>query len=280
MPFMGAWLIAQAGTGAVTISTSPFDLSISFLGQPLQSSLVGLFLLFTKIAFVIAGIFLIMSSLFPTSWWSKRLFGFGVMRPFGQVVYLAVLLVIAALVANILLPSVLVGLLGGAGGFQISTLVLPIVFIVVFVVSIYVIYKLFSRLLAKISHETVKSQLKGNIILTSIFIATLVACFLVYQRIPAPSTGSGGTQVNLSIPYVSGTTTSTIQIGNTLAVALPITLSLTGIFWVAVATAVVCIIARVYQGRYLSGETTERQETRKVMKLKPTEKKVLKLKAK
>jgi hypothetical protein len=274
LPFMGTWWVGRAGTGAVQIALSPFDINISFFGQTLQSSLVGLFFLFTKITFVIAGTFLILSSLLPTQWWSKRLFRFGVMKPFSQVIFFIILLVIGALFANILLPNLLSSILGGAG-LQINTIIPPIAFIVVFVVSIYVMYTLFSRLLSKISRETEKSQLKGNIIFTSILIAMLALGIVIYQNIPPPSSGVGGAQVGLSIPYVSGVATSTVQIGNVATVTVPITLALTGVFWVAVATAVLGIIARIYNGRLVP---PERKEEKKKIKVKPVEeKKILKV---
>jgi len=263
LPFMGPWWIGQAGTGATgafRIATSPFDLSISLMGQPLTSALVGLFLLFTKIAFIIAGIFLILSSLLPTQWWSQRLFRYGVMKPFSQAVFFILPLVIAALVVNVLLPNILPGLLNGAG-LQINTIISPIAFIVVVVLSIYVAYKLFCRLLSKISRETEKSQIKGNIILTSIFIATIVAGIFVFQSIPPPALNVGGAQVSLKVPYVVGTATSTVQIVNpAVTFTAPATLSLTATFLVAVATGVLGIIARIYQGRFASPAPSKKKK--------------------
>lgn len=287
LPFMGPWWSATAGTGAMVVAFSPFDMYASFLGLSLQSSLVGIFLLFAKIGFILAGIFMILGSISPGSWWGKQLVRFGVMKPFGQVIFFIIPLVIGALVANILLPDLLSGMLGGTTGLQINTIILPIVFIVVFVVSIYVLYTLFSRLLSKISRETEKSQLKGNIIFTSIFIAMLVLGAVIYQSIPPPSSGVGGAQVNLRVPYVVGTATSTIQAGGALTITVPVTLSLTGAFWVAVGIAVLGIIARIYNRRLVpSGKVIVKPvQERKVIKLKPTvgkkeDKKIIKLKPK
>jgi membrane protein implicated in regulation of membrane protease activity len=275
LPFLGPWWVGRAGTGAMEVGLSPFDVNMSLLGLPIQSSLVGLFLLAAKITFIIAGVFMLLSSIFPKQWWSKRLFGFGVMKPFSNVIFFMVPLVIVALLANILLPGLLSSMLGGTTGLQINAIILSIVLIVVFVVSIYALYTLFSRLLSKISRETEKSQLKGNILLTSIFIAMLVLGAVTYPRIPPPPA-----QVNLRIPYVVGTATSTIQVQNAATITAPITFSLTGIFWLAAATGVLGIIARIYQGRFIAPEeTTSRLVEHKVIKLKPSEeKRIIKVK--
>jgi len=241
LPFLGPWWVGRAGTGAMEIALSPFDMNMSLFGLPIQSSMVSLFLLAAKIAFVIAGIFMILASLFPKQWWSKRLFGFGVMKPFSNVIFFMVPLVIGALLANTLLPSLLSSMLGGTTGLQINAIILPIVLIVVFIVSVYALYTLFSRLLSKISRETEKSQLKGNILLTSIFIAMLVLGAVTYPSIPTPPA-----QVNLRLPYVVGTATSTIQVQNAATIAAPIAFSLTWVFWLAVATGILGIIARIY----------------------------------
>ncbi len=275
LPFLGPWWIGMAGTGAMEVGLSPFDVNMSLLGLPIQSSLVGLFLLAAKITFIIAGVFMLLSSIFPKRWWSKRLLGFGVMKPFSYVIFFIVPLVILALAANILGPGLLSSVLGGTTGLQINAIIPPIVLIVVFVVSIYVLYTLFSRLLSKISRDTEKSQLKGNILLTSIFIAMVVLGAVTYPSIPPPSA-----QADIRVPYVVGTATSTIQIQNAATITAPITFSLTGAFWLAMATGVLGVIARIYQGRFLAPEkTTFRPAEHRVIKLKPSgERKVIKVK--
>jgi len=244
LPFLGPWWVGTAGTGAMEVALSPFDVNVSLMGLSIQSPMVSLFLLAAKIAFVIAGIFMILSSLFPKQWWSKRLFEFGVMKPFSSTIFFIVPLVIIALLANTLLPSLLSSMLGGTTGLQIDAIILPIVLIVVFIVGVYALYTLFSRLLSKISRETEKSRLKGNILLTSIFIAMLVLGVVIYPRIPPPPA-----QANIRLPYVVGTATSTIQIQNAATITAPITFSLTGIFWLAVVTGILGIIARIYNRR-------------------------------
>jgi hypothetical protein len=172
LPFLGPWWVGTAGTGAMEIALSPFDVAVSLMRQPIQSSLVGLFLLSAKITFVIAGIFMIMASLFPKRWWSKRLFRFGVMKPFWSVVSLLIMLVVGALIFNYVLPSMLSGAFSGAG--------------------------------------------------------------------------AGNAVVQINMPYIVGTSVSTIQIGSTATITAPIAFSLTWVFWLAVATGILGIIARIY----------------------------------
>lgn len=187
LPLMGPWWYAAAGTGAMEIALSPFDVNISLLDQPLQSSLVGIFLLAVKISFIIAGTFMIAGSLFPEQWWSRRLVRFGVMKPFWSIVSLLIPLVVGALAFNFILPGALAGMMGGA-------------------------------------------------------------------------TGGARVTMQLSMPYISGTTTSMIQIGSTSTLTAPITASLTGVFWVAVVVAVLGVIARIYHRRFAPPEKSVKPE--------------------
>ena len=196
LPFLGPWWVGTAGRGAMVVALSPFDVSVSLVGQPLQSSLVSLFLLAAKITFVIAGIFMILASLFPNRWWSKRLFNFGVMKPFWSIIGLIALLLIGAIIFNMVLPKLL----------------------------------------------------------------------------PSMVSGEGNAVVQISVPYISGTTVSSIQVGDAVTITAPVTFSLTGIFWLAVVTSILGIIARIYHRRFTPSERARFQpEGRKVIKLRPTE---------
>jgi hypothetical protein len=174
LPFLGPWWIGTVGRGAMEIKLSPFDLSISLLYLPIHSSMIEFFLLAAKITFVVSGVFMLLSSVFPMRWWSRRLFMFGVMKPFWSVVGLVALLIVSGMIFNFALPSVLPSLIGG-------------------------------------EQENVK--------------------------------------VNIDVPYVCGSTVSTVEVENMATVTAPVLFSLTGIFWLAVATAVLCIIARFYRRR-------------------------------
>ena len=59
-----------------------------------------------------------------------------------------------------------------------------------------------------------------------------------------------GGSMQVKVPYVKGVTTSTIQV-DAATITAPITASLTEIFWVAVAVAVLGVAARIYHRRFM-----------------------------
>ncbi len=177
LPFLGPWWVARTGT-AIEIALSPFDMSVLVLGQPLTFDLLWLFLLAEKVAMWIAGAFMILASISPNSWWSKRLFRYGMMKPLWAVIGLVVLVVAGAFLMNTILPS----------------------------------------LVSNIAGET-------------------------------------GATIDISIPYLVGAETSTIQAGSQLTITAQTTTSLTAAFWVAVATAVVAIAARISHRKFTRQET-------------------------
>ncbi|GAG54537.1 unnamed protein product [marine sediment metagenome] len=60
--------------------------------------------------------------------------------------------------------------------------------------------------------------------------------------------------MQLNVPYVTGTTASTIQMGDAATITAPITASLTEIFWVAILVAALGIAARIYHRRLVKPE--------------------------
>ncbi|MDI6643320.1 MAG: hypothetical protein QMD95_04660, partial [Candidatus Hodarchaeaceae archaeon] len=73
--------------------------------------------------------------------------------------------------------------------------------------------------------------------------------------------GAGGAiQTNINIPYIAGTATSTISLGGNVSITAPVTLSLTGVFWIAVAVAVLGIVARIYHRRFAPPEKIVKPE--------------------
>ena len=191
LPFLGPWWRAEVGTGAAEVALSPFDYSISLLGQPISSTLVEYFLLATKLSVIIGGTLMIAGSVGAKRWWSKRLARFGAMKVFWMLIGLILLLVLGAFFFNALLPSLLAGIARGTG--------------------------------------------------------------------PMPE-GAGAIQLN--VPYISGTTTSTIQMGPA-TLSAPITASLTDVFWVAVVVAALGIAARVYHRRFVKPEKLEKPKLKR-----------------
>ena len=190
LPFLGPWWRATVGTGAMEVALSPFDYSISLLGQPIWSTLVGYFLLAAKLLVIIGGVLMIAGSVGAKRWWGRQLVRFGAMKVFWMLIGLILLLVLGAVFLNSILPGMLPGMVGGAGG------------------------------------------------------ATM--------------------QIN--VPYISGSTMSTIQIDTTATITAPITASLTRVFWIAVVVAALGIVARIYHRRYV---------TPKKLMVKPAEDEVI-----
>jgi MFS family permease len=116
LPFLGPWWQATVGTGAMEVALSPFDYSISLLGQPIWSALVGYFLLAAKLSVIIGGVLMIAGSIGAKRWWGRQLVRFGAMKVCWMLVGLIVLLVLGALFLNSILPGMLSGMAGEAGG--------------------------------------------------------------------------------------------------------------------------------------------------------------------
>ncbi len=170
LPFLGPWWRLRVGDGLAEIATSPFHISGSMMGKAISiSSLVSYIVLATKITVLIAGVFMLLASLLPDRWWSRRLFKFGRMKVFWMVIGLVVMLVVAAAIANKVLPGFL----------------------------------------------------------------------------PAG--------VQLSIPYVSGSTNVVVDMGDAQAI-FPLSMGLGGAFIAAIVTAALCIAARIYNRRLVPPE--------------------------
>jgi hypothetical protein len=176
LPFLGPWWIGKAGE-ALEIALSPFNLSMSVVGQPISSNLVDLLLLAVAIGMVIAGVFMIVASIFPRRWWSKHLIKYGATKPLWAVVGLIVFLIVGALLFNNVVAKMLPSLIG-------------------------------------------------------------------------EQAGGMGVFVSFDLPYVIGTSYSSIKIGEVASITAPITFSLTFAFWVAVATSALGVAARIYHRRY------------------------------
>jgi len=179
LPFAGAWWTAQVGDGAAEMALSPFDMKMSLAGETMHSDLVELFLLAAKISFIVAGIFMILSSVFPRSWWSSRLMRFGIMKPFWSVLGLIIVLVIGAFFMNNVVPGLISSMAGGDGG---------------------------------------------------------------------------DVQTQLNIPYLSGSSQVQIAVtsgGNQATISAPLTIGLTGAFWLAIVTAALGIATRIYTKKFL-----------------------------
>ncbi|MGC8817211.1 MAG: hypothetical protein ACP5PX_05355, partial [Candidatus Hadarchaeum sp.] len=63
-----------------------------------------------------------------------------------------------------------------------------------------------------------------------------------------------GASLEITVPYLVGSASATIQIGSQASIVAPINLSLTPAFWVAIVTTILGIAARVSQRRYKKHE--------------------------
>jgi hypothetical protein len=115
LPFAGPWWRVTVGTGALEAATSPFGVNITALGQPVESTLTRYICLGVSLLVIIAGLFLLLASLLPDRWWSKRLMRFGSTRVLWMVILFLVLITLMALVAN----KLLVGMVPELEGFSV-----------------------------------------------------------------------------------------------------------------------------------------------------------------
>lgn len=112
LPFAGPWWTGRIGEGAFSFAISPFDMQVRVGSMSLHSDLVGLFLLATKISFIVAGSFIVLASLLPKRWWSTPLMKFGIMKPFWSVIGLVLILVIGTFFVNAVLPGIVSSMAG------------------------------------------------------------------------------------------------------------------------------------------------------------------------
>ncbi len=96
----------------------------------------------------------------------------------------------------------------------------------------------------------------------------LVGAFFLNSILPSLLGGMVEEEVamQLNVPYVTGATASTIQMGDAATVTTPITASLTNIFWVAVVTAALGVAARIYHRRFVKPEKDVKPEKLKKRK--------------
>lgn len=86
----------------------------------------------------------------------------------------------------------------------------------------------------------------------------LVGAFFMNSILPNLISGMvEGGAIQFNVPYITGATASTIQMGDAITVTAPITASLTEIFWVAVLVAALGVVARIYHRRFTKPEKSK-----------------------
>ncbi len=89
----------------------------------------------------------------------------------------------------------------------------------------------------------VATLLIGAVILNSILP-------MIMAGIAGPA--GSGMVVDVSIPYLTGSSTATIQVAGAVTITAPINATLTGNFWIAVIAAVMGVMSRLYQRNFTS----------------------------
>lgn len=102
LPFLGPWWNLRIGTDAVDFSLSPFSFRLVALEQPISSPLIRFICLGASLTLVISGIFLILASIYPEKWWSKRLLKFGATKLLWMWISFLVLLMAISFLGNFL----------------------------------------------------------------------------------------------------------------------------------------------------------------------------------
>jgi hypothetical protein len=108
LPFLGPWWQASLGE-IIRVQLSPFGYEINILGEPLSSTLFDCLLLGVKLSFLLGGALLLLGSLFPNKWWSRRLVRFGATKVLWLVTSLVCVLLAATPLLNRIVPSLAEG---------------------------------------------------------------------------------------------------------------------------------------------------------------------------
>jgi len=259
LPFAGMWWRFTVGTGAIDLSTSPFGITTTALGQTFESTLARYIFLGATISIIIAGLFMFFASLLPEQWWSARLMNFGATRVFWMVISLVMSPLIGAYIVNKILP----------GG---QTLTIYIVGATISIVIAVLLKYLASKFLKKLWSKRLM-KLVTNVLwmIAGVFIVLAVCVFLVGKYLPNGIQGlvpAGGT-LSVNVPYVSGSATTTFSMnmgGGQAALTLPISMELMRGFALAIVTAVFSILAWIYHPSPLEKEKKKEEKKEKKKK--------------
>lgn len=100
--------------GAAEAGISPFVVDMVVFGERVTIPLLPYVLLGAKLTMIVAGVALLLASLAPVRWWSKRVFGFGYKRAPEMVISLVAFLTVGALLSGYLLKGMSLPLIAGA----------------------------------------------------------------------------------------------------------------------------------------------------------------------
>jgi hypothetical protein len=238
LPFAGRWWSLTVGTGMVDLTTSPFGITTTVFGQTMESTLARYIFLGATISIIIAGLFVLFASLLPEQWWSARLMDFGATKVFWMAIWLVMMPLIGAFIANRVLP----------GGQTLTIYILgATISIIIAVLSKYLASKFLKKLWSK---RLMKLATNVLLMIAGLFIVLAVCVFIVGKFLPSGVSGivPGGT-LNINVPYVSGSASTIFSMsmgGGQATLTLPISMGLMSGFALAIVTAVFSILAWIY----------------------------------
>jgi hypothetical protein len=105
-----AWWWINVGGGAVTADISPFNVSLTALGSSITSPLISYLCLGVRLLMLVAGGLMLLGSLLPRRWWSRKLVKFGSTKLLWMIIMLVVMVILATFTANKFLSSEFPGL--------------------------------------------------------------------------------------------------------------------------------------------------------------------------
>jgi len=238
LPFAGRWWRFTVGTGAIDLTTSPFGITTTAFGQTMESTLAKYIFLGATISIIIAGLFVLFASLLPEQWWSARLMDFGATKVFWMAIWLVMMPLIGAFIANRVLP----------GGQTLTIYILgATISIIIAVLSKYLASKFLKKLWSK---RLMKLATNVLLMIAGLFIVLAVCVFIVGKFLPSGVSGivPGGT-LNINVPYASGSASTIFSMsmgGGQATLTLPISMGLMSGFALAIVTAVFSILAWIY----------------------------------
>jgi MFS family permease len=239
LPFAGKWWSLTVGTGAIDLTTSPFGITTTAFGQTMESTLAKYIFLGATISIIIAGLFVLFASLLPEQWWSARLMDFGATRVFWMAISLVMSPLIGAFIVNKILP----------GGQTLTIYILgATISIIIAVLFKYLASKFLKKWWSK---RLMKLATNVLLMIAGVFIVLAVCVFIVGKFLPSGISSivpAGGT-LNVNVPYVSGSATTTFSMsmgGGQATLTLPISMGLMSGFALAIVTAVFSILAWIY----------------------------------
>lgn len=109
-----AWWHVNIGGGAIATSVSPFNVELSTFGASMSIPLITFFCIGARIAVSIAGILLLIGSIFTARWWSKKLVNYGALK----LLWMIIGIVAMGILMGVIGPALVSGMTPSGTGTQ------------------------------------------------------------------------------------------------------------------------------------------------------------------